>query len=289
MTGAVDITVAGSVNLDITAYAPVLPAPGQTVGGARIARFPGGKGANQALAAQRLGGNVALIAATGADEMADEALSLLRSGGVNLSGVAAINGETTGVALIAVDQKGENQIIVAPGANACLRPEDVTAQPISNLISVLEIPVGTVLAAAQHASGFVSINLAPALPVPADLMDRADLIVVNETEAAFYGEALHRRAGLTAISLGAEGAALFREGCEIARSRPPRVDVIDTVGAGDTFTAALSLALIEGQAHHAALRFAVAASALAVTRKGAQPSLPHRSEVAEMLARNSQS
>ena len=274
------ITVVGSVNLDIVATGPALPRPGETVGGARLARHPGGKGANQALAARRLGAEVKLVGAVGADDMADEALKLLQSGGVDLSQVAHVNGETTGVALIAVDAtSGENLIVVCPGANNVLRPDDVADLPIEHMMGVLEVPVPVLLAAAEKATGFVSLNLAPAMTIPDQLMTLADLLSVNETEAETYGDRLMTCGALVAVSLGAEGAVLYKDGKEIARAAPPKVQVVDTVGAGDTFTAALTVALIEGKSPQDALAFAVTAGALACTRPGAQPSLPHRRDV----------
>ncbi|MEO1966390.1 ribokinase [Hyphomonas sp.] len=274
------ITVVGSINLDIVATGPALPRPGETVGGARLARHPGGKGANQALAARRLGAEVQLVGAVGADDMADEALKLLQSGGVDLSQVAHVNGETTGVALIAVDAtSGENLIVVCPGANHVLRPDDVADLPIEHMMGVLEVPVPVLLAAAEKATGFVSLNLAPAMTIPDQLMTMADLLSVNETEAETYGDRLMTCGALVAVSLGAEGAVLYKDGKEIARATPPKVQVVDTVGAGDTFTAALTVALIEGKSPQEALAFAVTAGALACTRPGAQPSLPQRRDV----------
>ncbi|MCA8897825.1 MAG: ribokinase [Hyphomonas sp.] len=278
------ITVVGSINLDIVATGPSLPRPGETVTGARLARFPGGKGANQALAAKRLGAAVQMVGAVGADDMATEALRLLQEGGVDLSQVAHINGETTGAALIAVSADGENQIIVCPGANNAIRPEDTAHLPIEHMVGVLEVPVPALLAAARAATGFVSLNLAPALPVPDELLAEADLISVNETEAAVYGDRLHAHGALVAVSLGSEGAALYRNGQEIARATPPKVHVVDTVGAGDTFTAALTVALLEGRPPQDALAFAVAAGALACTKPGAQPSLPHRRDVEQLAS-----
>ncbi|MEH6696379.1 MAG: ribokinase [Hyphomonas sp.] len=279
------ITVTGSINLDIVATGPTLPRPGETVTNARLARHPGGKGANQALAARRLGAEVRLIGAVGADDMAEEALKLLQAGGVDLSGVQHINGETTGVALIAVSADGENLIMVCPGANRALRPTDVDGDAITDMMGVLEIPVDTLLAAADRATGFVSLNLAPAMAVPDALLARASLLCVNETEAAFYGDKLHTGGALVAISLGGDGAALYRHGKEIAREASPEVQVVDTVGAGDTFTAALTVALIESMSERDALRFAVTAGALACTRAGAQPSLPKRADVDALVAK----
>jgi ribokinase len=277
------ITVIGSVNLDIVASGARLPAPGETVTGARLARYPGGKGANQALAAARLGQKVRLIAAVGHDDMAEEALRLLRAGGVDLSATHFLNGETTGVALIAVSPEGENLIIVCPGANNALQPSDFEGEAIEHMMGVLEVPIPALIAGARRATGFVALNLAPALPVPDELLAEADLIAVNETEAAVYGARLHVPGHLVAISLGAEGAELWKGGTRIAAARPPTVKVVDTVGAGDTFCAALTTALIEGMPEYAALSFAVAAGAAACTKPGAQPSLPYRADVDALL------
>jgi ribokinase len=274
------VTVVGSVNLDFVARGPRLPAPGETVTGAVLARHPGGKGANQALAARRLGAQVRLVARVGCDAMADEALALLRAEGVDLGPSIVDPVAPTGVALIAVAEGGENQIVVAAGANASLAPADLPAGRSGALIAQLEVPVETVRAAALGHSGFVCLNLAPALDVPADLLARADLVVVNESEAEYYGTALGATTGgLVAITLGARGAELWRDGRRIAAAAPPKVTVVDTTGAGDCFVAALVVALLEGQDPEAALRIAVAAGALATTRAGAQPSLPWRTEV----------
>lgn len=277
------ITVIGSVNLDFVATAASLPAPGETVTGAALARHPGGKGANQALAARRLGADVVLIARVGADSMADEALALLEAEGVDLARCAVDSAAATGVALIAVAKGGENQIIVAPGANAAFTPSHLTGPAQGALICQLELPLDTVSAAVAQAPGFVCLNLAPAAPLPAETLARADLVVVNETEAAFYGEALHQIPGLVAVTWGAKGAGLFQGGRQLAAAAPPPVDAVDTTGAGDAFVAALTLALIEGQPHAAALAFACATGALAATRPGAQPSLPTRAEVEARL------
>ena len=273
------VTVVGSVNLDLVATASHLPAPGETVTGAVLARHPGGKGANQALAARRLGAQVRLIARVGADAMAGEALALLRAEGVDLSACAADPSAPTGVALIAVSADGENQIVVAPGANAAFAP-DLLDGPIDGaLICQLELPIETVARAVAMATGFVCVNLAPALQVPDAILHRADLIVVNELEAAFYGPRLHEAAGRVAVTLGAKGARLYRNAKLIGEASAPSVEVVDTTGAGDCFVAALTLALLEQRRPADALAFACTAGALAVTRPGAQPSLPTRAEV----------
>jgi ribokinase len=267
------------------ASAERLPTPGETITGARLARHPGGKGANQALAARRLGAEVHLLARVGRDAAADEALALLRAGGVDLAGCEVDAAAATGVALIAVAASGENQIIIAPGANAGLRSEALQLPAHDAVICQLEIPLETVSRAAALTTGFFCINLAPAMAVPQSLLDLADLVVVNDTEAAFYGDTLR---GLVAVTHGARGATLLRHGRSIARATPPTVNAIDTTGSGDAFVAALTLAMIEGQAPQRALQFACAAGAAAATRAGAQPSLPSRDEVATLLHREQQ-
>ncbi len=274
------ITVVGSVNLDLVASTDRLPAPGETILGGEFASHPGGKGANQALAARRLGAEVSLIAKVGRDGNADEALSLLKRDGVDLAGVGVSQTSPTGVALINVASDGDNQIVVAPGANAALGVDDLPARIPGALIGQHEVPLETLAEAVARCDGFVSLNLAPAIDTTDAVLKRADLLIVNETEADFYGrDTLLGFGGLVAITLGAEGAILFHDGIEVARAEPPTVDVVDATGAGDTFTAALTVALLEGQSADKALRFACAAGALAATGAGAQPALPWREAV----------
>lgn len=279
----VNVVVVGSVNLDLVASAPKLPVAGETVSGATLHRFPGGKGANQALAAKRLGANVSMVACVGDDAAAGEALALLREGGVDLAAVATHPDEATGVALIAVAPDGENQIVVAPGANRKLAPDMLELPEADALICQLEVPVATLVRAAELFEGFFCINMAPAMFVPSEIIRRADLIVVNETEAAYYGSDVREVDTLVAVTSGADGAVILKAGAPVAHARPPSVDVVDTVGAGDTFTAALTVALVEGRTADEALQFACAAAALSTTRPGAQPSLPFREDVDEIL------
>jgi ribokinase len=278
------IVVVGSVNLDLVAMVPRLPTPGETVTGAELGRYPGGKGANQALAARRLGADVLLHARVGADANADEALALLRADGVNLSDCSVDPDAPTGVALISVAPSGENQIVVAPGANRTLRPEMLDLPWGDALICQLEVPAETIRKAAEDFDGFFCVNLAPAMPVPSEILQRADLIVVNETEAAFYGDLLNDGEALVAVTHGARGAHLQMGGKELAIARPPAIEAVDATGAGDTFTAALTVALVEKQAHQDALAFACAAGACATTKQGAQPSLPYRQDVEKIMA-----
>ena len=278
-----NITGVGSINLDFVASAPSLPAAGETVTGATLARHPGGKGANQALAAEKLGAEVCLIGRVGNDGMADEALSLMESFGVDLSGVETDIAAPTGVALIAVDPSGENQIVVAAGANHLVTPEQLPSRIECPLIVQLELPIETVEAAVGRATGFVCANLAPAAPVSEALLRRADLIVVNEVEAAFYGDLLHHGGGRVVVTQGSRGAEMYHRGVKVAWATPPAIVAVDATGAGDAFVGAITVALLEGMEPQAALRFACAAGAAAATRPGAQPSLPTRDEVEALL------
>lgn len=277
------IVVVGSVNLDLAATVPRLPAPGETVTGAELGRYPGGKGANQALAARRLGADVFLHARVGQDANAAEALALLRADGVDLSDCAIDPDAPTGVALISVAPSGENQIVVAPGANRTLVPDVFDVPWGDALICQLEVPVETILKAANEFDGLFCINLAPAMPVPPEILKRADLIVVNEIEAAFYGDLLNETDALVAVTHGAKGAHLQKHGKKLASAASPEIVAVDATGAGDCFTAALTIALVEKQPLQQALEFACAAGACAATKKGAQPSLPYRADVEKIL------
>ena len=273
------VVVIGSVNLDIVAVVDRLPAPGETVTGAELNHYPGGKGANQALAAARLGADVCLLAHTGQDPEAEEALALLREGGVDLDGCIAVDNAPTGAALISVAKSGENQIVVAPGANGTLLPESLTIPAADALLCQLEVPTETIAYAAANFDGFFCVNLAPARHVDVTVLQRADLVIVNEMESAWYGDSLSACHGMIATTFGAAGAVLTKNGVDLARVKSPRVDAVDTVAAGDTFAAALTVALVEGQSPEDSLSFACAAGAVTATRIGAQPSLPNREEV----------
>lgn len=284
MTGTT--TVVGSVNLDLVVRCDHLPLAGETVLGDGFAKHPGGKGGNQALAARRLGAEVQLIACVGQDEEASQALSLLRADGVDLGRCRAIAEAPTGVAMIAVAPDGDNQIVVASGANAHLGLDDLPAHISGALIGQLETPVEVLAEAVARCDGLTCLNLAPAADLPDDVLRRADLCIVNEAEGAFYGlERLKGAGGLTALTLGARGAVLFKDGIEIARAAPPPVEAHDATGAGDTFVAALTLALLEGRPEQRALEFACAAGAVSTLKAGAQPALPERAAVEARLTR----
>ncbi|HEY0640631.1 MAG TPA: PfkB family carbohydrate kinase, partial [Pseudonocardiaceae bacterium] len=202
------ITVVGSVNLDLVARLPRLPAAGETLTATGFGRVPGGKGANQALAARRLGADVTLVAAVGDDPLAPEALSLLHAEGVRLHGTQVTEDATTGLALIEVDDAGETTIAVVPGANAELVVTAADLAGADAVLTVLEVPPGAVAAAATlaPAGAFVAVNAAPAGPVPAEVLRRADLVVVNRAEHALVPGI--ERARCVAVTLGAEGALL---------------------------------------------------------------------------------
>jgi ribokinase len=272
---SVSLTVVGSINLDLVARCERLPRPGETVTDARFERFPGGKGANQAVAASRLGAHVRMVGAVGEDPFAEEALRGIDEARIDHD-LDHPDGPT-GVALIYVDVQGETEIVVAPGANAAV----TTSGPIENLLCQLEIPVETVAEAARSATGFFALNAAPSKPVPVEVLGRADLVVVNRYEL----DALPEAPRLTALTLGAEGAVLLEDGDEVARAAPPTVDAVDGTAAGDAFTACMVVSLLEGRGRDEALRRSCAAGAIAASRLGAQPSLPTAAEIDDILRR----
>jgi ribokinase len=267
-----DLAVVGSINLDLVARVERLPRPGETLTGATLDRYPGGKGANQAVAAARLGAAVTLYGAVGTDDFAHEALTLLEEEPVNT--VLRRTG-ATGIALILVDQHGENEIVVVPGANA----EASAAAGAGAVLCQLEIPIETVELAAAHADRFF-LNAAPAREIPASLVEQAEVVVVNTHEL----DALPATPRLTALTLGEEGAVLLEHGKEVARATPPKVEAVDGTAAGDAFTACLVVSILQGRDHEEALRRACAAGAIAASRHGAQPSLPTAAEVDAILA-----
>jgi ribokinase len=262
-----DLTVVGSINLDLVAKVDRLPRPGETVSGATLERIPGGKGANQAVAAARLGANVRLVGCTGDDPPAEDALVALRETGVGLD--VRRTEQPTGIALIVVAEDGENVIVVVPGANALVGGFSVRGY----VLCQLEIPDDAVREARAQAE-WLCVNAAPARALPVV----ADLVVANRYEAEVVGEQ-----PLLAITLGEEGAVLLEAGKEVARARPPRVDPVDGTAAGDAFTACLVVSLLEGREPDESLRRACAAGAIAASRPGAQPSLPTAAEVDAIL------
>jgi ribokinase len=274
------VAVVGSANLDLVATVPRLPRPGETLTGAALERVPGGKGANQAVAAARLGAGVRFVGAVGRDDFGREALAELDAAGVDLSGVQ--EAETpTGIALILVDEAGENQIVVVPGANHALAPAAIDVGEPDALVCQLEILDEAIEAALRRTDAFFCLNAAPARPVSPAILERADLIVANSLELEALGSS--PMGALFAVTLGADGALLLEDGVEVARAAPPPVDAVDGTAAGDAFTACLVVSLLEGRERPEALTRACAAGAVAASRPGAQPSLPTTQEVDAIL------
>lgn len=299
------ILVVGSANTDMVVRVPTLPLPGETVIGGTFFTARGGKGANQAVAAARAGGSVALIACLGDDVLGDETLAALAAEGIAVEDVSRVPGTRSGVALILVDEQGENSIAVAPGANALLVPGQVAPRaellsPKDVLLTQLETPVETVLAAARAASragARVILNPAPARDLPDELLALVSVLTPNVSEAARLSGApagdeqglddaasalLNRGVGAVVITLGAAGAYVAT--AEFRETIPGhRVQARDTTGAGDVFNGALAVALAEQKSLADAVRFANAAAAVSVTRDGAQPAAPRRAEILQLL------
>lgn len=284
------VVVVGSLNMDFVVRANHLPAPGETVLGHGFQMLPGGKGANQAVAAGKLGinsVNVRMIGRVGMDLFADHLKASLSSAGVDVSAVHASKSNPTGVALIAVDAAGQNQIVVASGANGDLAASDVEAmrrvmRGASVALFQLENPLPAVEAALRLAreEGLRTIlDPAPAQPLSPHLLSLVDILTPNETESRILGET---KAHMLILKLGDQGCE-FRGAGESYRVPAFPVDAVDTTAAGDTFNGALAIALAEGSPMPHALRFANAAAAISVTRMGAQASAPARAEVDALM------
>lgn len=304
---AASIAVVGSINIDLVTKTVKIPKPGETVIGGDLATVPGGKGANQAVAAARLGADVSMVGRVGDDVFASQLRQNLAAARVDLTYVFESPNSASGVALIVVDETGENSIVVASGANAKVTPADVEAAAdviarADALLLQLEIPLEAVLQAAElgHQQGVkVILNPAPARALPAELLALVDILIPNESETAHLSglptgnhEEIRAAAtklhdlgvGTIILTLGERGALLAQE--KGMRHFPAfAVDrVVDTTAAGDAFVGGLATAIAEGKAIPDAIPWANAAGALTVTRAGAQPSLPTRQEVEALLA-----
>ncbi|AUV55784.1 ribokinase [Raoultella planticola] len=305
MKTAGKLVVLGSINADHILNLESFPTPGETVTGHHYQVAFGGKGANQAVAAGRSGADIAFIACTGDDDIGERVRRQLQSDGIDVAPVRAVKDQSTGVALIFVNAEGENVIGIHAGANAALSVEQVEAEKAriagaQALLMQLESPLESVLAAAkiahQHQTTVV-LNPAPARELSDELLALVDIITPNETEAekltgirvendddaANAARVLHDKGiGIVMITLGSRGVWVSHEG-QGRRVPGFKVQAIDTIAAGDTFNGAFVTALLEGIALDEAIRFAHAAAAIAVTRKGAQPSVPWREEIDEFL------
>jgi ribokinase len=293
------ISVYGSANMDLVAYVSQAPRRGETVTGRDFRTVPGGKGANQAIAAARAGADVAFLGAVGDDGFGGELRATLAGAGVDVGRLRTVPGPS-GIAHIVVDDDGGNSIIVVPGANGTMAgPDGDDLAVIAGsraLLLQLELPMDAVVAAAQAAqvSGSpVILTPAPAQPLPTELLDAVTLIVPNEHEAAAVTgldepaaalEALLVRVPEAVITLGSEGALYGSRSGERLRVPAVKVKAVDTTAAGDTFAGALAVARSEGLPAERALRFASVAAALSVQREGASTSMPTRAEIDAALA-----
>ena len=289
------IVVFGSINVDLIVPVARLPRPGETVLGGDYALLPGGKGANQALAARRAGAEVVLAGAVGADPFADAALDRLRGEGVDTRLVRVVE-QPTGCAAIMVSSEGENMIAVAPGANASARsyqlPDDLLGAG-TTIVAQMEVPPGEtaqLIRRLRMRGGYSLLNLAPALPIDAALWTEIDLAVANKDEAAAAtgsdpeGLARRLRQGLV-VTRGAAGAvAILRDGTRI-EVPPLAIEPVDTTGAGDTFVGVLAAALDLGSTLEIALRRATAAAGLACLARGAQTAMPDAAAIAAAVGR----
>lgn len=268
--GPLSLCVVGSVNLDIIATTDRLPTAGETVGGGVLSYQPGGKGGNQAAAAARLGADVRMVAAIGGDDAGERVLAAMDAAGVQTDSIQRVS-EATGTALIVVDADGQNQIAVCPGANSVLDLSEVEFGPDEVVLCQLETSLEIAVEAACRTQGFFAINASPSQPIPDELRDRCDLVIVNETEAEQMPELASAK--VLVITYGSEGATLLRDGRKVASAPSPQVEVVNTVGAGDAFCAAMVLALTAGESDEEALRLACAVGADAVTDAASQPRL----------------
>jgi ribokinase len=295
------IIVFGSVNVDITTRVERLPKPGETVRGSDCVISPGGKGANQALAARRMGADVLFVGAVGKDVFASNAIRLLKGAGVDLSHLLSLD-VPTGAAFITVNANGENCIVLSPGANALVRAQSLSAIPakegdvllLQGEITLIEIAKAIEWGRQRNLTTI--LNLAPAFSLPAEYLHKLDVLVVNDVESRFlansvgvsdepteFTQAMARGFELTAIvTLGRDGA-VAHDGRELRAQRAFPVSTVDTTGAGDTFVGAIA-ALFGKESLDETLHFASAAAALACTRLGAQVSVPRVEEVRAFLA-----
>jgi len=299
------IVVVGSLNMDLVISAPRIPQPGETIIGSTFKTVPGGKGANQAVAAARLGAGVSMVGKVGNDAFGQQLCQTLEIAGVHHDFVTQSPDAASGVALITVEESGQNSIVVAPGANMQLSPADIDAadEVIANagiLLLQLESPIETVIHAAGRARQYgarVILNPAPAQPLPDELLQMVDILIPNETEtalltgmsAATADEAASASRKLLTCGVGAVVVTLGSQGALLVPDNETRyfpafpVSAVDTTAAGDAFIGGLALALSERKSLPDAVRWGCAAGALAATKAGAQSSLPSRTDVETML------
>lgn len=296
------IVVVGSLNMDLVVQANRLPVGGETILGKAFHEIPGGKGANQAVAMARLGAAVEMIGRVGQDGFGKSLLSTLAADGVQTDSVTMVEGMSTGVALITVQDSGENSIIVVPGANSCLSAEDLQAYEAQiasakTVVAQLETPLETVerlFDLAKKNGCYTILNPAPAQALPLSLLGHIDLLTPNETELALLSgmptetaeevfsaaqELMSRGVKALVVTLGSEGAVYFDNSGKHCKVSAHKVEAVDTTAAGDSFTAGLAVKLTEGASIEEAMTFATKVGALTVQKLGAQSSLPTLAEV----------
>lgn len=273
------IAVVGSINADLVVQMPKLPGRGETVSSAEPAWFPGGKGANQAVAAARMGGNVSMFGAIGADEPGQMCLSALKQSGVNVDAVVTVSSPTS-TALVMVEHSGENQIVVADGANQYAAFDAAQISSADAVIVQFEIPESVIVEVGKAAKGIFCVNAAPVRELSDELASLIDVLIVNEHEFAQLGEP---KSGLVIVTAGAKEVVAFQNGEVVAKAQPPKVEALDTVGAGDTFVGAFVVAYASGKTIPDSLDLACAASALSTLKLGAQSGMPTASEVNEFF------
>ena len=292
-----DVVVVGSVNQDLTVFTSRHPHPGETVLGRSHRWGGGGKGANQAVAASRLGARTAFVGCTGGDEPGQALIEELKAEKIDVSCVRVDPSTPTGLAVVTVDDQAENSIVVSPGANMRVTPQHVsqctpTIEDAAVVLAQFEIPVESVLEAALIADGIFCLNPAPAAAVPKELMEHVDVLIPNRAELAALSSTaptMSRREIIEAarliegprsvvVTLGSEGAMIIRNG-EVTEVPPAEVDPVDTTGAGDAFCGALAGALAQGDELEEAVRWATLAGGLATTRAGARDAIPTKEEM----------
>jgi len=279
VSGAGRVGVCGSVNMDVFGYVDRLPLPGETIAGSRLAYAPGGKGANQAVAAARAGAQVSFAGACGSDPFGDQVAAALAADGIDVTGLRRVDAPT-GVAMILVEDGGENVIVAVYGANTQTSGPPAGAQADVWLTQAETTPdaVAATLGTARASDAMAVVNPAPAGRIPAELIERFDVAVVNETELDALGD---RRPPAVVLTLGKRGARVLPDGPELPAFP---AEAVDTTGAGDALTGALAAALAEGRPLDQAVRFGMAAAAVSVERPGCQPAMPRRAEIEERLA-----
>jgi len=273
------IAVVGSINADLVVQMPKLPGRGETVRSSEPLWFPGGKGANQAVAAARMGGQVIMYGAVGHDSPGEMCLASLLASEVDIAAIAKVSSATS-TALVMVEHSGENQIVVTDGANQRVFVDSQAIAAADAVIVQFEIPEEILIQAGKASTGIFCVNAAPVREMSEELAELIDVLIVNEIEFSQLGKPTH---GLVLVTAGANDAAAYQDGKIIAKCTPPKVEAIDTVGAGDTFVGAFMVAFASGADVATSLHRACAASALSTLKLGAQSGMPTADQVDTFL------